>query len=84
MLREAARRLLVRSPLAAARLDVAGVLVTRPNGDWRAFLSAEDLLARAVALLLVEVPQGALSTLDAVPQAGILGRAWDTVRLWFE
>jgi len=69
VLREAARRLLVRSPLAAARLDVAGVLVTRPNGDWRAFLSAEDLLARAVALLLVEVPQGALSTLDAVPQA---------------
>ncbi len=67
--REAARRLLVRSPLAAARLDVAGVLVTRPQGDWREFLSAEDLLARAAALLQVDVPLGALATLDAVPQA---------------
>ncbi|MEO8196792.1 MAG: lytic transglycosylase domain-containing protein [Thermoanaerobaculia bacterium] len=69
VLREAARRLLVRSPLAAARLDVAGTLVTRPQGDWREFLSVEDLLARAAALLQVDVPQGALSTLDAVPQA---------------
>ncbi len=67
--REAARRLLVRSPLAAARLDVAGVLVTRPNGDWRTFLSPADLLARAASLLQVEVPQGALATLDAVPPA---------------
>ncbi len=64
----AARRLLVASPLAAARLDVAGVLVTRPNGDWRKFLSAEELLARAAALLEVDVPQGALATLEAVPQ----------------
>ena len=67
--REAARRLLVHSPLAAARLDVAGVLVTRPQGDWREFLSPADLLARAAALLQVDVPQGALATLDAVPQA---------------
>lgn len=65
--REAARRLLVSSPLAAARLDVAGVLVTRPGGDWRVFLSTPDLLARSAALLEVDVPQGALVTLDAVP-----------------
>lgn len=67
--REAARRLLVASPLAAARLDVAGTMVTRPGGDWREFLSADDLLLRATALLQVEVPQGALVTLDAVPEA---------------
>ena len=66
--RDAARRLLVSSPLAASRLDVAGALVTRPNGDWRRFLSPEDLLARSAALLLVDVPLGALTTLDAVPQ----------------
>ncbi len=66
--REAARRLLVSSPLAAARLDVAGVLATRPQGNWRELLSAEDLLARAAALLQVEVPLGALITLDAVAQ----------------
>ncbi len=66
--REAARRLLVSSPLAAARLDVAGVLATRPQGNWRDLLSAEDLLARATALLQVEVPLGALVTLDAVAQ----------------
>lgn len=69
VLREAARRLLVQSPLAAARLDVSGVLVTRPNGDWRSFLSASDLLARAETLLEVEIPQGALVTLDAIPPA---------------
>ena len=67
--REAARRLLVSSPLAAARLDVAGALVTRPQGDWREFLSPAELLARAAALLRVEVPQGALVTLEAVPQS---------------
>ncbi|MEO7794717.1 MAG: lytic transglycosylase domain-containing protein [Thermoanaerobaculia bacterium] len=65
--REAARRLLVSSPLAAARLDVAGVLVTRPQGDWRQFLSPGELMARAAALLRAEVPAGALTTLDAVP-----------------
>jgi soluble lytic murein transglycosylase-like protein len=67
--REAARRLLVHSPLAAAKLDVAGVLVTRPQGDWREFLSPPDLLTRSAALLEVEVPQGAIGTLDAVPEA---------------
>ncbi|MDQ1347683.1 MAG: Soluble lytic murein transglycosylase, partial [Acidobacteriota bacterium] len=66
--REAARRLLVSSPLAAARLDVAGVLAARPQGNWRDLLSAEDLLARATALMQVEVPLGALVTLDAVAQ----------------
>ena len=67
--REAGRRLLVSSPLAAARLDIAGVLVTRPDGDWRTFLSTAELLARAAALLEVDVPQGALATLEAVPLA---------------
>ena len=67
--REAARRLLVGSPLAAARLDVAGAMVTRPQGDWREFLSPAELLERASALLQAEVPQGALVTLDAVPEA---------------
>ncbi len=67
--REAARRLLVGSPLAAARLDVAGTMVTRPQGDWREFLSPAELLERASALLQAEVPQGALVTLDAVPEA---------------
>lgn len=77
--REAARRLLVLSPLAAARLDVAGVLVTRPQGDWREFLSVEDLLARSSALLDVNVPQGALSTLGAVPNAA-QGFEWSLLR----
>jgi tetratricopeptide (TPR) repeat protein len=65
--REAARRLLVDSPLAAARLEVAGALVAQPQGDWRTALSTADLLARAAALLQVAVPQGALTTLEAVP-----------------
>jgi soluble lytic murein transglycosylase-like protein len=77
--REAARRLLVSSPLAAARLDVAGALVTRPGGDWRVFLGVGDLLARAGALLSVDVPQGALVTLDAVaPEAREL--QWSLLR----
>jgi soluble lytic murein transglycosylase-like protein len=77
--REAARRLLVRSPLAAARLDVAGVLVTRPQGDWREFLTVEELLARTAALLAVDVPQGALATLEAVPQPD-RGFDWSLLR----
>ncbi len=77
--REAARRLLVRAPLAAARLDVAGVLVTRPQGDWREFLSVEELLTRSTALLAVDVPLGALSTLDAVPQ-NARGFDWSLLR----
>jgi soluble lytic murein transglycosylase len=67
--REAARRLLVESPLAAARLEVAVALVAQPQGDWRAALSSADLLARTAALLQVEVPLGALTTLEAVPPA---------------
>ena len=39
---------------------------SRPQGNWRDLLSAEDLLARATALMQVEVPLGALVTLDAV------------------
>ena len=30
---------------------------------------------------MVDVP---LVTLDAVPQAGVLGRAWDAMRLWIK
>ena len=67
--REAARHLLVSSPFAAAKLDVAGALASFPQGDWREFLSPSDLLARTATLLRVEVPQGALVTLDAVPAA---------------
>jgi len=25
-----------------------------------------------------------LVAIEAVPQAGLLGRAWDTIRLWFK
>jgi len=67
--REAARRLLVDSPLAAARLEVAAALVEQPQGDWRAALSTPELLARAAALVRAEVPQGAITTLEAVALA---------------
>ncbi|MEO8277048.1 MAG: lytic transglycosylase domain-containing protein [Thermoanaerobaculia bacterium] len=77
--RDAARRLLVSSPLAAARLDVTGVLVTQPQGDWRNFLSVDDLLERTAALLAVNIPQGALATLDAVPEAN-RGVDWNLLR----
>jgi|GEM_PF-6379 len=30
------------------------------------------------------IAEHALVALDAVPQAGLLGRAWDTIRLWFK
>ena len=64
----AAKRLLVLAPLEASRLEVAKPLAARGQ-DWRALLSTEELLDRATALLDVDVPLGALTTLEAIPPA---------------
>jgi len=69
-LRETARRLLVVDPLEASRMRVVEA-VTRHGGgsDWRLWLDASELLARADALLAADLPAGALTTLAAVPAA---------------
>jgi len=65
---DAARRLLVGAPLEASKLEVALPLAAR-GLDWRTLLTTSELLVRAEALLEVDVPQGALTTLAAVPEA---------------
>lgn len=68
-LRESARRLLVLEPLEAARMHVVDAVAARGGGsDWRLWLDPEELVARADALLAVELPAGALTTLAAVAE----------------
>ncbi len=69
-LREAAKRLLILSPTAAA--DVRAAEVFRAAGgelDWLSFLSVDDILARAGRLLDLDVVDGAMQTLSTVPAA---------------
>ena len=63
---EAARRLLVRAPLEASRLEVAAELTAR-GVDWKLLLGPAELVDRAESLLAVDVPLGALTTLEAIP-----------------
>jgi soluble lytic murein transglycosylase-like protein len=74
----AAKRLLVLAPLEASRLEVAAPLAARGQ-DWRTLLSVDELLDRAGALLDVQVPQGALTTLEAIPTTS-RGNAWRAVQ----
>lgn len=69
LLAEAARQLLVLAPLEASKLKVVDVVASRRAAvaDWRLWLSPDELLRRAEALLVVELPAGALTTLAAVP-----------------
>jgi len=67
-LREAARRLLVIDPLTASKMRVVDLVAARGGGsDWRLWLSSDELVARAAALLDSDLPAGALTTLAAVP-----------------
>jgi soluble lytic murein transglycosylase len=75
-LREAARRLLVLDPLEASRMRVVDAVAERGgNSDWRLWLDAAELAARADALLAADLPAGALTTLAAVP-ADARDQAW--------
>jgi soluble lytic murein transglycosylase-like protein len=67
---EAARELLVSSPLEASRLGVAEVF-RRPDGSLSLAgpLSAAQLRQRARALLALHLEPNALATLDAMPAA---------------
>lgn len=67
---EAARELLIASPLVASQLGVADVF-RRPDGTftWSDALSAAQLAQRARALLALELEPNALATLDAVQPA---------------
>jgi soluble lytic murein transglycosylase-like protein len=67
---EAARELLITSPLVAAQLDVVAVF-RRPDGtfSWNDALSAAQLKQRAQTLLAAQLEPNALATLDAVAPA---------------
>jgi soluble lytic murein transglycosylase-like protein len=67
---EAARELLVSSPLEASRLGVAEVF-RRPDGSLSLAgpLTAAQLRQRAQALLALQLEPNALATLDAMPPA---------------
>jgi len=68
LLVEAGRRLLVVAPTEASKLRVVDLLAMRlGSGDWRLWLTPEQLLARARALIDEEIPAGALTTLAAIP-----------------
>jgi soluble lytic murein transglycosylase-like protein len=66
---EVARRLLVHHPLEASKLQVVEIF-RPPTGeiDWLGFLTPAELELRARNLLAIEVPDGALVTLEAVPE----------------
>lgn len=75
-MRDAARRLLVLDPLEASRRRVVDELAARGgDADWRLWLSPAELVERAAALLEIELPAGALTTLAAVPP-GARGFDW--------
>jgi len=71
LLVETARRLLVQAPLEASKMHVVDVVAARRAAapDWRLWLEPVELERRAEALLEVELPAGALTTLAAVPPA---------------
>ncbi len=67
---EAAKRLLVQSPIEAATAraaeafrDVSGSL------DWNAFLTRDEILARSERLIELDIADGAMLTLAAIPAA---------------
>ena len=67
---EAAKRLLVESPIEASTAraaeafrDVTGTL------DWNAFLTRDEILARSERLLELDIADGAILTLAAIPSA---------------
>lgn len=64
---EAARELLIASPMVAAQLDAVQVF-RRPDGSfsWNDALSTAQLKQRARALLAAQLEPNALATLDAV------------------
>jgi D-alanyl-D-alanine carboxypeptidase (penicillin-binding protein 5/6) len=83
---------------ATAKLGAAGsVVIAVPRGEGEALKTqvqrVDPLVAplaqgQRVGTLKVTTAAGALLTevplvvLEAVPQAGLLGRAWDSIRLW--
>jgi soluble lytic murein transglycosylase-like protein len=68
---EAARELLVSSPLAASQLGVVEAF-RQPDGSlsWTGFLTAAQLRQRAQALLALQLEPSALAALDEVPPGG--------------
>ena len=83
-----------------ARLGAEGaVFVTVPKGEWAKLQTKIERTDPLVAPLAANQNVGALKVstaagtpvtsvplvvLDAVPEAGIFGRAWDAVRLWIK
>jgi soluble lytic murein transglycosylase len=69
LLAETARHLLVLAPLEASKLKVVEAVAERraAAADWRLWLAPDELVRRADALLAVDLPAGALTTLAAVP-----------------
>jgi tetratricopeptide (TPR) repeat protein len=67
---EAARRLLVHHPLEASKLEVVE-LFRQPNGEieWLEFLTPAELELRARNLLAIDLTDGALASLEAVPES---------------
>lgn len=67
---ESARRLLSEHPISASELKVVEIF-RRQDGelDWREILNSERLQRRASRLLDGGITQGALATLDALPEA---------------
>ena len=72
--------------LAAGSAPRVKTLVTRPDPLVAPFVKGQSLGTLKVMLgdnpvPVAEVP---LMALDAVEEAGILGRAWDSIRLWIQ
>lgn len=68
--RRAAKRLLVLAPLEAARLQAADALRSATGAlDWSAALTADEQRQRIDALLGLDIADGALQALAAVPAA---------------
>ena len=69
LLAETARHLLVLAPLEASTLHVVDEVAARraAASDWRLWLAPAELVERAAALVEVDLPAGALTTLAAVP-----------------
>jgi soluble lytic murein transglycosylase-like protein len=67
---ETARHLLVLAPLDASKLRVVDTVAARRAAapDWRLWLAPDELVRRADALLTVDLPAGALTTLAAVSE----------------
>src|SRR5436190_329760 len=66
--REAAKRLLVQSPIEASTARAAEVFRdTSGNLEWHSFLSRDEILARSERLLALDIPDGATLSLAAIP-----------------